>query len=286
IAVVVEDALGITQELNAWRNAGLEHLKRWLEKTETVAGKPGPSNERKVLVAQAFTELHQQFSERKVAALVDRHKDAMRSYLAGSDQAAPAHMADWWKQTQEGILDAAGELRRRDLETRAQNGEFAKAFEKRYLSRVNSPAMHEHLGWFESHSLEAQRLAQSRTADHLHWLQSSALMGALAFYDEHDLSNGLCFAHQTGLCVIGLEGVPEGARLLDQWWREETLSAENLALRSLLFNQYAIGKAYQHAQQALAAPPEDDDWQPLDSTLKHVKELAAEFSRVDAHLDQ
>ncbi|MFD3213958.1 hypothetical protein RAC78_24130, partial [Pseudomonas sp. LR_7] len=286
VAVVVEDALGITQELNAWRNAGLEHLKRWLEKTETVAGKPGPSNERKVLVAQAFTELHQQFSERRVAALVDRHKTAMRAHLEGSNQAAPPHMADWWAQAKEGILDVNAQLKQSELQTRAQNGEFARQFEKNYLSRVDLPAMHALLGEFESHSLEAQRLAQSRTADHLHWLQSSALMGALAFYDEHDLSNGLCFAHQTGLCVIGLEGVPEGARLLDQWWREEALSAENLALRSLLFNQYAIGKAYQHAQQALAAPPEDDDWQPLDSALKHVKELAGQFSRVDAHLDQ
>ncbi|MBJ9978523.1 hypothetical protein IAE35_24580, partial [Pseudomonas sp. S75] len=164
VAVVVEDAIGITQELNAWRNAGMEHLERWLQaSTETI----GPSNERKVLVAQAFSELHQQFTERKVAALVDRHKASMRTYLAGGDQAIQPQMAEWWAQTQEGILDSASELKRRELEPLAKSGVFAQQFQARYLSQVDLQGMHQHLASFEAQSLEAQRLAESRAADHL-----------------------------------------------------------------------------------------------------------------------
>ena len=287
VVVVVEDAIGITQELNAWRNAGIEHLKAWLQdSSEHVEGKPGPSNERKVLVAKAFTELHEQFTERKVGALVDRHKQAMRAYVEGSEQAVHPFAAEWWGQVKEGILDNAVELKRRDLQARAENGEFARDFEKRYLSRVNLQAMHGQLSQLEAHSLEAQRLAQARSIDHLIWLQSTQLSAALSFYDDDDLDSGVCFAHQTGLCVIGLESVPEGAQLLEQWWSADTVSPENLALRAFVFNQRSIAAVLEEARQKLDAPSDEDEWQPLDTALKQVKELATQFSRVDAHLAQ
>ncbi|MBC3423446.1 T6SS effector BTH_I2691 family protein [Pseudomonas sp. RW3S2] len=283
VAIVVEDAIGITQELNAWRNAGMEHLKHWLEASTEKAG---PSNERKVLVAQAFSELHQQFTERKVAALVDHHKEAMRAYLARSDQGVHPQMADWWAQTKEDILDSASELKRQNLETRARNGEFAKHFQERYLSKVNLQGMHQHLDMFNAQSLEAQRLAESRAADHLTWLKSPELLKALAHYDENDLANGLCFTQQTGLCVVGLEGVPAGAELLAQWWRADSISPDNLALRSFVFNQRAIAEVLAQTRTTLDALPQGDDpLQQLDTALKQAKELAAHFSQVDSHLD-
>ena len=284
VAIVVEDAIGITQELNAWRNAGMEHLKHWLESS---ADKDGPSNERKVLVAHAFTELHQQFTERKVAALVNHHKEAMRAYLAPSEQAVHPQMAEWWAQTQEAILDSASELKRQSLETRARSGEFAKHFEERYLSQVNLQGMHQHLDAFDAQSREAQRLAESRAADHLAWLKSSELLNALAHYDENDIDNGLCFAHQTGLCVVGLEGVPAGAALLTRWWHADNISPDNLALRSFVFNQRETAEVLEQTRAKLAAlPPDGDHWQQLDTALKQAKELAAHFSQVDSHLDQ
>lgn len=288
IAIVVEDAIGITQELNAWRNAGMEHLKEWLETTDPagVDGKPGPSNERKVLVAQAFTELHREFSERKIAALVDHHKQALRAHLMGTNQAVSPVMADWWKQTQEVILDSATALRHQDLEARAQTGEFARKFEERYLPLVNAPAMHVQFGEFELESSEAQRLAETRAADHLAWLRHPQLLTALAHYDEHDISSGLCFAHQTGLCVIGLEGVPAGAKLLAQWWKADDLSPGNLALRSFVFNQRAIADVLKQTQLALNTQPQGNDhWLQLDASLKLAKALASEFSLIDNHLD-
>ncbi len=284
VAIVVEDAIGITQELNAWRNAGMEHLKHWLESS---AEKDGPSNERKVLVAHAFTELHQQFTERKVAALVNHHKEAMRAYLAPSEQAVHPQMTEWWAQTQEAILDSASELKRQSLETRARSGEFAKHFEERYLSQVNLQGMHQHLDSFDAQSREAQRLAESRAADHLAWLKSSELLNALAHYDENDIDNGLCFAHQTGLCVVGLEGVPAGAALLARWWHADNISPDNLALRSFVLNQRETAEVLEQTRAKLAAlPPDGDHWQQLDTSLKHAKELAAHFSQVDSHLDQ
>ncbi|UVM58185.1 hypothetical protein LOY37_11605 [Pseudomonas sp. B21-012] len=287
VAIVVEDAIGITQTLNAWRNGALEHLKDWLEHSQRDAeGKPGPSNERKVLVAQAFTELQKNFSERKVAALTKHHSDAMREQLQGADNALlPGMDRDWWEGVKQGALDYQTRTKRSELEARAQRGEFSKLFEERYLPRVNVDAMRVQLGWFETESREAQRLADARAADHLAWLQHPHLLDALAHYDQDDLNSGLCFAHQTGLCVVGMEGVSAGAQLLGQWWRAETIEPGNLALRSFVYNQRSIEQVLQQTRIQLSRSPEGDDWQQLESGLKLSKELAAQFSRVDGHLE-
>ncbi|MBI6924350.1 hypothetical protein JET66_06760 [Pseudomonas putida] len=284
VAVVVEDAIGITQELNAWRNAGMEHIKHWLE-ASTESG--GPSNERKVLVAQAFSELHEQFTERKVAALVGHYDKALRASLAYVMQGSQSRLAEFWEQKKEAIFEINVEKERQKLEILAENGEFAKQFEDRYLPLVNLQGMHRHLETFEAQSAEAQRLAESRAADHLTWLKSSALIDALVHYDEGDLTNGLCFAHQTGLCVIGLEGVPAGAALLAQWWRADNITPDNLALRSFVLNQREIAEVLSRTRSELDELPEGGDPFPqLETALKQAKELAAHFSRLDSHLDQ
>ncbi|WP_286886087.1 T6SS effector BTH_I2691 family protein [Pseudomonas sp. UBA7456] len=284
VAVVVEDAIGITQELNAWRNAGMEYLRNWLE-ASTENG--GPSNERKVLVAQAFSELHEQFTERKVAALVGHYDKALRASLAYVMQGSQSRLAELWEQKKEAIFEIHVEKERQKLEILAENGEFAKHFEDRYLPLVNLQGMHRHLETFEAQSAEAQRLAESRAADHLTWLKSSALVDALVHYDESDLTNGLCFAHQTGLCVIGLEGVPAGAALLAQWWRADDITPDNLALRSFVLNQREIAEALARTRTALdALAPGNDPFLQLETALKQAKELAAHFSRLDSHLDQ
>ncbi|NER59573.1 hypothetical protein G3435_05350 [Pseudomonas sp. MAFF212428] len=288
VAIVVEDAIGITQELNAWRNAALEHLKCWLETTEAAGaqGKPGPSNERKVLVAQAFTELHTNFSKRKVAAQVRQHTQAMRTYLQGSEQAVQPGMQDWWEHTRESILEANSQLKRDELQARAHAGEFDQLFNERYLPRVDLDAMHTQLAQFDSESQVAQAMAEARAADHLAWLQHPNLLNALAAYDPEDLRSGVCFAHQAGLCVIGMEGVARGAQLIAQWWKADSVHAGNLALRSFVFNQRAIADVLERTRSHLANPSaRGDDWQLLDTALKQSKELAAEFSRVDGQLD-
>ncbi|MCW2270625.1 T6SS effector BTH_I2691 family protein [Pseudomonas sp. JUb96] len=289
IAIVVEDAIGITQELNAWRNAGLEQLKDWLENTPApdAKGNPGPSNERKVLVAQAFTELHRNFSERKVAAHVRKRTQAIRERLDESNNTMTARLdPQRWQDTKEQILEATSELHRRDLEARAQTGEFSRLFDERYLPRVDLAAMQQQLAWFEIESNKAQAAAEARAADHLSWLQHPRLQDALALYDPDDLINGLCFAHQTGLCVIGMEGVPAGADLLSRWWRADSVTPDNLALRSFTYNQRSIAEALEQTRTQLKYQPlEGDDLKQFESALKLSKALAALFSQVDGQLD-
>ncbi|MGG5292393.1 hypothetical protein [Pseudomonas shirazensis] len=88
------------------------------------------------------------------------------------------------------------------------------------------------LGLFETFCRGAQRQAEGRSGDYMMWRQHPRLFAALDFYDQEELTSGLCFAHQSGLCVLSMEGVLQGAQLLSRWWQSGEVEASNLAMRA------------------------------------------------------
>jgi hypothetical protein len=287
VAIVVEDAIGITQELNAWRNAALESVKVWLDASDSVdtGTNPAPTNEHKLLIARAFTELHKKFSEHKVAMGVSRHVQGVNEHLESI--ALPSSMdPEQWSQSKNEILDIQGAYARKVLQARADTGEFAQRFEQKYLPRVDAQAMKRHMQAFDAVCQRAQHQADTRSDDHLLWLQHTQFLEALKAYDTENLTSGLCFAHQTGLCVMGMEGVECGAELMKSWWLSDTLEPDNLALRSFVFNQKSISEALSVLQ---ARPPfmsgGEDELSLMETALKQGKDLALEFGFIDGHLD-
>ncbi|GLO52951.1 hypothetical protein PPUN110474_43520 [Pseudomonas putida] len=68
-AIVIEDAIGITQELNAWRNAAVDDVKtKWLRRSV----EPGVDNERRLLVAQSFLEIEKLYPQMMADQIVKR----------------------------------------------------------------------------------------------------------------------------------------------------------------------------------------------------------------------
>lgn len=286
VAIVVEDAIGITQELNAWRNSAIDSIKNWLDARHYPDPHgPGPTNEHRLLIAQAFTELQQNFSERKVAMGVSHHTQAVDADLSG--RTLPSHVnQQWWDQTRQALTAERGRIKREELQARADAGEFAQLFEKKYLPRVDVQAMHEHLDLFLAETRRAQHQADDRAADHLLWLQSPQLLTALQLYDRNNWVSGLHFAHQTGLCVMGMEACEAGAQLLKEWWQADSLQPGNLALRAFVYNQDNIGEAL---TTVIAASRDQanggDRLTQMQQALQHAKDLADQFSRIDGHLD-
>lgn len=288
VAIVVEDAIGITQELNAWRNSGLEVLKQWLESPTPAdeQGQPGPTNEHKLLVAQAFTELHRNFSERKVAVGVRQHMQAVSAGLGGRTL-PPTVDAQGWEQTQQALVAERGKMKHRELQARAEAGEFSRLFDRKYLPRVDIDAMHHQMRMFEAEGRRARRMAEVREADHLLWLQSPQLLTALHAYDRNDFTSGLNFCHQTGLCVMGMEAFEKGARLLERWWRAQTYDSGNLALRSFVYNQELTQQALVELMaQPLSERGGETELQRMEDALKQGRALATQFSLIDGHLDR
>ncbi|MGG5292452.1 T6SS effector BTH_I2691 family protein, partial [Pseudomonas shirazensis] len=119
------------------------------------------------------------------------------------------------------------------------------------------------------------------------WLQHPRLLAALDLYDQEDLTSGLCFAHQTGLCVLGMEGTVKGAQLLSRWWQSGEVEASNLAMRAYVFNQKSVAEVLAKTQSDLRILHEPaDDWKKLETALQQAKTLAAQFSAIDGHLEQ
>jgi hypothetical protein len=287
VAIVVEDAIGITQELNAWRNAALESVKDWLDARDApnTEDQLAPTNEHKLVIANAFAELHKNFTEHTVSIHMRKHIDNVRTDLGTITPLFGLESTEW-QQSHDDILEKRRRPVQEDLETRAKNGEYVRLFEEKYLPRVDTKAMQRQIENFETKCQQAQYQANVRAADHLLWLQHTQFLEALKAYDTENLTNGLCFAHQTGLCVMGMESVEGGAELMKNWWQSDTLEPDNLALRSFVFNQKGIAEAL----SALQARPQfmpggEDELAMMETALKQGKDLATEFGFIDGHLD-
>ncbi|GAB1617608.1 T6SS effector BTH_I2691 family protein [Pseudomonas sp. NGC7] len=285
-AIVIEDALGITQELNAWRNAAVDEVKtHWLQRVV----EPGVDNERKLLVAQSFLEIEKLYPQMMAERIVKREvmAEAVRKqpvtpvdfygFTDHARQQADAHDA----RMKPHLAQYEREVRAK-VQARQDAGEFSKKFDQKYGHLVDRQAMHDQLAGFEQAMQQAQQAAEDRAKDHTRWLLSERLLQALDRYDNADLINGLAFAEQTGQCVIGMELSEWGATVLDHWWRSDVAHRGNLAMRGITYNQVDIREALAALLEAAKAEPASETSFTLRESLARQAHIAANaFARIN-----
>lgn len=285
-AIVIEDAIGITQELNAWRNAAVDDVKtRWLERTV----EPGVDNERKLLVAQSFLEIEKLYPQMMAEQIVKREvmaekvrnqphlhaeiyafSERARQQADAHDERMKPHMAQFERDV------------RAKVQARQEAGEFSKKFDQKYGHLVDRPAMHDQLEAFEQAMQHAQQAAEDRAKDHARWVVSERLLQALDRYDNADLINGLAFAEQTGQCVIGMELSEWGTKVLDHWWRSDVADRGNLAIRGISYNQDDLREELAALLEAAQAEPPAESSFVLRETLARQAHIAANaFGRIN-----
>ncbi|WP_409282893.1 T6SS effector BTH_I2691 family protein [Pseudomonas putida] len=290
-AIVIEDAIGITQELNAWRNAAVDDVKtKWLERTV----EPGVDNERKLLVAQSFLEIEKLYPQMVAEEIVKREvmaekvrnqlhlhpeiylfSERARQQADAHDERLKPHMA----QFERGV--------RSKVQARQDAGEFRKRFDQKYGHLVDRQAMHDQLDGFEQAMQHAQQAAEDRAKDHTRWVVSERLLQALDRYDNADLINGLAFAEQTGQCVIGMELSEEGTKVLDHWWRSDVADRGNLAIRGITYNQEDLREALAALLEAAKSEPQSASSFALPEALARQAHAAANaFGRINTLYEQ
>jgi uncharacterized protein YlxW (UPF0749 family) len=263
-AVVLDDAIGITQTLNNWRNAALEDtLSAWLDKTHADNGVI-VSNEHKIQVAKAFENVRKDFENRTAANLTLNEIMLLENRINNPEARAGRNLVfmigDWWdsvhgnpprrgekewnKASNEHISNKRKEIRAL-LQNDLQNGEFKKRFEDKYIGKdgkalLDTAQMESCSNDFENKCKEAKILSAKRGDDHMAWIGSKELMAAFALYDDEDIENGWLFSGQSGLCVFGAEGHEPMAELFKKWWQGSADDLKNLALRGLALNQKEI----------------------------------------------
>ncbi|MDD0972914.1 T6SS effector BTH_I2691 family protein [Pseudomonas fontis] len=290
-AIVIDDAIGITQELNAWRNAAIDELRtQWLIRSVEA----DVDNERKLLVAQSFLEVEKLYPQMVADELVKREVTAEKirtqlqtppEFYAFSERArqdADDHDARMQPHLEQFERDA-----RARVQARQDAGEFKARFDKKYGPLVDRQAMRDHLESFEHTLRQAQLASEARAEDHARWASSGHLLRALDRYDNTDLINGLAFAEQTGRCVLGMEVCAPGMKLLDQWWRSDSAARSNLAIRGVTYNQDDIRAELTALRDAARVlQPADSPFELPESLARQAHAAANAFGRVNTLYEQ
>ncbi|SIS08792.1 T6SS effector BTH_I2691 family protein [Pseudomonas putida] len=290
-AIVIEDAIGITQELNAWRNAAVEDVKtQWLARTV----EPGVDNERKLLVAQSFLEIEKLYPQMMAEQIVKR--EVMAEKVRNQPHLHPeiylfseraSQQADAHDERMKPHLAQFEREVRSKVQARQDAGEFRKRFDKKYGHLVDRQAMHDQLDGFEQAMQHAQQAAEDRAKDHARWVVSERLLQALDRYDNADLISGLAFAEQTGQCVIGMELSEGGTKVLDHWWRSDVADRGNLAIRGITYNQEDLREELAALLEAAKSePPSASSFALPEALARQAHAAANAFGRINTLYEQ
>lgn len=228
VAIVLDDPIGIVQELNAWRNDAVQMNLPWLKTVDAQ----GISNERRYMVAEALDDVKAAMQQGYVEKAVDKAAQKLRDDRT-------RHMMNARVGSTYGKLDEQREeydpVRvRHEAELEKEAG-----FQK-YEDMLDWKAKEDIQARFARRDLEAQEEMNRRSVDHLAWLDSEMLDQALDFYDRQEPVWGQAFASQISLCLLGMNGCSRGAAKLSSWWTDTDIGKRNLAWRALTRNQANI----------------------------------------------
>jgi hypothetical protein len=267
LAFVLHDAIGITQELNDYRNAPLEKLKLWQASTHPDRKGDNITNEYRVNVLNAIDDVRTVLRDAAkknpdVQAEIQHRKrdtfDGCTLYDLNSHgtpvqmapigtRGNPRHEAEfkkieeeindrWWDEHCEGKGKLKGHL----------DGSFLRKFRKEYQTLHN---------WCDT-------AIRQRYAGHLNWLQSRELLNALLVYDTNAPEGSACglqFMGQVGLMIAGMDYTEQGSALMDAWARDFNIADNNLLLRAHCYNQTALQTAMTQGMIAAQAAPDMKD---------------------------
>lgn len=270
VAVAIYDHIGAVQELNDFRNDGLNVVEDFLNRSD----KDGVTNRWKFTSLQALRELKVGYETgltRDVPVLhadTALHIQAMHEPLFPEDTEQMTHYKQGRKKLSVYSAGRAAwrrafpaEAARLDADLKKHNdslvrkqekakADAAVAWGKRYASLIDHDAITSFDSAFGSESKAATALAAQRVADHLRCMSHPRLVDAFEFYDRADLISGAHFERQSALCTMGLAGTAKGAEQIDVWQNMPVSARENIYMRGLLLNQ---DKIVAEAASALAA---------------------------------
>ncbi|WP_095159816.1 T6SS effector BTH_I2691 family protein [Pseudomonas sp. Irchel 3E13] len=233
VAVVLNDALGVVQELNAWRNASSDSLEAFMaqEDEEKV------DNHRKFTIAFAIDNIRKLLEDE---AEVTYHENQKLQKHIGVRYTDPEYQAG----NRHVVVQSSGNYRtfrnpvhQQEVYKTELKSQRAESWDK-YAPYIDEHMRQDFLKRYRAEVDKADTARDARTEDHLLWLQSEQLLQVLDLFDRNDTEQALLFEDQMGKAMTGMNGTEAGQALLERW-READVSRENLYWRSLAQNQQA-----------------------------------------------
>jgi hypothetical protein len=301
----VFDHIGITQELNDFRNAAFARIEAFLEKTDNFQ----VSNQRKLTVHEHIQRVRVGLQSGLVASAMDSADLAdlkrramvepifpddtaqMRGFKMSSNNAyTHPSRTQWEAENPERVarLDAAYESDLKTLPERAK-AQGEREWKERYLPLLDEPEMKSFMTALDAVIEAADRVAESRADDHLRWVTADRLIDAFDTFDRNDAADGHPFESESALCTIGMTGTPKSAAQVEAWVRDFAVSRSNLYMRGHYLNQLELERAAQQAMPQLhtmgeAAP--EPAAMPATAVAAALKKTIDIFKKVDSAYDE
>ncbi|SEO63385.1 hypothetical protein SAMN05428959_1143 [Duganella sp. CF517] len=235
-AFTLFDSIGITQELNNFRNSALAPVDIFLSELD----RKKVDNQRKMEVMLAIDDLKSAIVDMGVATS-QTHIERIESLELPDPAADNAKFLRKLNRIPEAeaIEARIEETARRRKERRAYLLSDEHALEKwtkKYESQLSITEIKTFRSRLETISLEASKRADARVGDHARWITSSKLVNAFESYDPEDQASGFCFTFEHSLCTFGMFGNKRNIHLLKKWLDVSGIEHDNLYMRSNFFN--------------------------------------------------
>lgn len=208
MAFVLHDPIGITQELNNFRNASFDRVDEFM-----AQGSKGLTNLRKFNVAQALEDV--QFGlENAIIGKAEKRIDMINAPLTDySDIQYPAGIVTPAEraQYQQKVIEYRNKeykpaAERATAKIRAEAAAKAKDSFTKYAKLLNLKERDDFLVKVGALTQACKDEAERRATDHLKWLAAPLFLAALEAYDKKHIGAGLAFEYQTALYTAGIEG--------------------------------------------------------------------------------
>ncbi|MDX8124729.1 T6SS effector BTH_I2691 family protein [Janthinobacterium sp. GMG2] len=290
-AFAVFDPIGITQELNDFRNAALQPLEDFLGQVD----KEKVSNRRKMDVMVGIDDIKdcvvkygveirkKNLDDMDLRALPDINKNNAEMLRKLNRVKEAEIIEERIRKTSE-----AREKRREQILAGSEQDAREK-FEKKYESLISVSEIDLLRKTLDKLSREAEAKSKKRTADHARWVISTELVDAFDSYDEENISSGFCFNFEYSRCVFGMFASTENAPVLKSWMDVNSIDRKNLYMRSNFYNHKSLydaaEKAFKEAKDQVEAAGDISKVQAA-PWLKACKGLIDSFKKIDSAWDE
>jgi hypothetical protein len=239
-AIALFDSIGITQELNNFRNSALVPVCNFLDSVD----KGGISNQRKMEVMLAIDDVKNVIVEKGVAIqkknfeIIEARNipDRLEDYAAGLRRANRISEA----QDVEKRIARNFEKRERRKEFLVSPEHALQKWKEKYETQISVSEIIKFRTALERVSSDSANHANQRAADHTAWIKSSQLVEAFDCYDQTDLASGFCFTMEHSICTFGMFGNKNNIDLLRKWMDIKKVDRKNLYMRSNYYNSKAL----------------------------------------------
>lgn len=315
VVLALWDAMGITHELNGFRNDAAGWIEKYgLERELEIAAMNAIEGVKKILETRAVdsqTKFQQDVidSAPKIGPTLERRSAAARlAEPRRSNEIQVCNILDDWAQRKlPSTLGHAMRLNavntmvepRRSIEiakikndadellaTRAANAPKNIANAKamawpKYESVLDVQRYRKFQAQYEVFLGEADRIIDDRTDDLIAWLESGALLNALAEFHPQDVHDGVIFDDQVGIAIHGMNSSAKGLAKIDEWVKEMKATQSNLLWRAIVLNQEEGISQVNEAMAEAAAEKATIGQLSLDFLTKHLRKIADIYKKAN-----